>query len=61
MAKRYEMHPAEEGKWSIVYTSTGAVVTVEGSPLEELDEQEAHETIGLLEAGELVPDPADGP
>ncbi|WP_274425504.1 hypothetical protein [Chelativorans sp. YIM 93263] len=60
-ARRYEKRPAREGVWQVVYTSTGQIVTMDGNPLDGLDKREAIEVIALLDEGELVPDPSDGP
>jgi hypothetical protein len=44
----------------VVYASTGQVVTLDGNPMDVLDEREAEECMELLEAGEMVPDTSEG-
>lgn len=61
MERRYEKHLSDHRRWRIVYASTGETVTLEGQPLDDLDEHEADKAIALLEAGELVPDFSEGP
>ncbi|MDZ5699646.1 hypothetical protein [Chelativorans sp. M5D2P16] len=61
MTKRFAVRETGDDRWKVVYTSTGTVVTLEGSPLDDLDRHRAEECLGLLEAGELVPDPSEDP
>lgn len=61
MTERFAKRSSEDGTWKVVYSATGHVVTVDGQPLDSLEEHEADEAIDLMDAGEVVPDPSDGP
>lgn len=61
MTERFGKRQSDDGTWQVVYAATGHVVTLEGQPLDNLEDHEADEAIDLLDAGEVVPDPSDGP
>jgi len=58
---KYEKTPSGDGTWKVVDADSDWVVTVDGMPLDDLEEVEADETVALVDAGEITPDTPQAP
>ena len=61
MPAQYEKQRSGDGTWKVVDADNGWVVTMNGVPLDDLEQSEADEAIGLLDAGEMTPDTPHAP